>query len=65
MCPCDTWHIANGSYEGHMSSEMKFPLLDQTKENKFDGGEKEIRKRKKRKRKRKERKRKEMNKERK
>ena len=59
--------MANGSYEGHLSSEKNrkvrgsFLFLDQTKENKLCGGEKEIGKRKKwKKRKRKERKRKEM-----
>ena len=49
MCPCDTWHMTNGSYEGHMSSERNrkvrgsFHYLDQTKENKFGGGENEKR----------------------
>ena len=51
MCSCDTWHMANGSYEGHMSSERNrkvgenFLFLDQTKENKFGGGEKNKKKR--------------------
>ena len=45
--------MANGSYEGHMSSERNrkvrgsFLFLDQTKENKFGGGEKKKKKRKK------------------
>ena len=44
--------MENGSYEGHMSSERNrkvrgsFLFLDQTKENKFDGGEKKKNKRK-------------------
>ena len=55
MCPCDTWHMANGSYQGHMSSEKNrkvrgsFLFLDQTKKNKLCGGENKKKKRNERK----------------
>ena len=58
MCPCDAWHMANGAYERHMSSERNRKVRGiKPRVNKFSGGEKEKKeKRKKRKGKRKERK---------